>query len=241
MKEHKKQEDATPWKIATGIFAALFLATLFIFSTNEETVQQQAQQESAAVDMKIFANDIVKGPVTAPVTIIVYSDPSCPYCAAAAGGSEMVAYMQSRSAGYEAAVPGIIKNYVDKGKVRIVFRYYLGHGRGAEAMNIMLCANEQGKFWEVHDLFFNNQNLMNNGNAADVEGLKKLATDNGIDSGKLEACLSSNKYDAKLQNDMQLGKASGVSGTPAFAVNGKLVVGAQPFSALKAVIDAELS
>ena len=77
--------------------------------------------------------------------------------------------------------------------------------------------------------------------AGDTAGLKKLAVDAGVDSAKLESCLSSGKYDAKLQSDMAEGRSAGVSGTPAFIINGQMVVGAQSYTDMKQVIDAALA
>lgn len=233
-------EDKTlPWKISTGVFALLFLATLLNTGLfGDGTATGNAVQEQTKADMTVYNDDVVKGSANAPVTVILYSDPSCPYCAAAAGGTEMVTYMKQRSSGYEAAVPGILKNYVDSGKVRFVFRYYPGHGKGVEAMKMMLCAEEQGKFWELHDEFFNNQALME---AGDNAALAKLAIGILTDDEAFDACWKSNKYDAKMTTDSQRGIDAGVQGTPAFYVNGMEVSGAQPYSALKSVIDAELA
>jgi protein-disulfide isomerase len=246
-KAHSKKsaEDATPWKVATGVFALLFIVAILntpLFSnTATQATQQMQQQGQTTADMKLYADDVIKGDANAKVTVILYSDPSCPFCAAAAGGSEMVAYMKSRSSDYEAAVPGIIKNYVDTGKVKLVFRFFPGHGNGEEAMKIMLCANEQEKFWQVHDAFFNAQTKLMNSGSVDVAGLKKLAVDNGVDSAKLETCLASKKYDSKLATDTQRGQAMQVQGTPGFFVNGVIVSGAQPYSALEQVINAALA
>ena len=215
------------WKIGFGV---LILAAIVLLING-------LGKTAAEIDMTVLADDIVKGSPNAKVTIIEYSDPSCPFCAAAAGGTEMAAYMRSRGGAYEPALPGIFKNYVDTGKARFVFRYYPGHGRGQDAMKILLCANEENKFWEVHDVFFNNQKLMEARNTA---RLKKLAADNGVDSGKLEACLAANKYDAKLAKDTQLGQAAGVGGTPSFAINGQLVEGAVSFGTIQVIIEKAL-
>ncbi len=103
------------------------------------------------------ASDPIKGDKNAKVNIVVFSDPSCPFCAAAAGAPTMVKYMQSRSPSWQPPVPGIMKEYVDTGKVKIAFKYFPGHGLGKTAMKALWCANEQGKFWELHDLVFANQ------------------------------------------------------------------------------------
>ncbi len=117
----------------------------------------KANQGTAKAGPTLAADDPVKGNKDAGVTIIVFSDPSCPFCAAAAGAPEMVSYMQSRSPSWQPPVPGIMEEYVDTGKVKIVFKYFPGHGSGKTAMKALWCANEQGKFWELHDLVFANQ------------------------------------------------------------------------------------
>ena len=212
---------------------------------------------TSGTPLKLLADDIVKGNKNAPLTIFVYSDPSCPYCAAAAGNPTYGAYMKSRDPTWEAPIPGIIKNYVDTGKVKLVFRFFPGHGLGEESMKYMLCANEQGKFWELHDIVFNAQDdlnpLVQEGDMVKVNAkLDELAKSANIDTAKVAACLASNKYASKLTNDMTSGKnaklydisdktITGISGTPAFVINDKLVSGAVSFTVMKSIIDSELA
>ena len=99
-------------------------------------------------------------------------------------------------------------------------------------MKILYCANEQGKFWELHRAISENQSVV-----VDAAKVKGLATGVGADIAKINSCLDSKKYDSKIQSDTSIGTKSGVNGTPAFFVNGTLVSGAQPFSAFKTVID----
>jgi len=189
------------------------------------------------IQVQLAADDPVMGQTNAPVTIVAFSDFSCPYCAAASGDSpELVATMKSRSPSWTPPVPGIIDDYVKTGKAKLVFKYFPGHGTGQEAMKLAWCANEQGKFWDVHNLFFANQNQITN-----VTKLKELVAQTGTDMTALETCYASGKYDSKLNSDIAAGQAAGVSGTPTFIVNGKAVVGAVPFSDIKQVIDAELA
>lgn len=219
------------------------LSNLAGMVTKQPTTQQGSTQptqptQPTIADVKV-GDAPVKGPENAKVTIVVFSDPSCPFCAAAAGASKYTAMMQQRSPGWEAPVPNIIKNYVDTGKARIAFKYFPGHGKGEYAMKLMWCANEQGKFWQIHDLMFNNQDQMESGDTGTMNANAKNVA--GINGNKLDACLNSGKYDSKLSSDTKEGEAAGVSGTPAFFINGKLIEGAQPYSAFKTVIDQALN
>ncbi len=235
------------WKITTVVLAIIVIALLIQNAkykgatqgtdvTSDQTPDTEDVGET--IEMTLYDDDVVIGSEDAKVTIIIYSDPSCPFCAAAAGGSEMVAYMKQRSPTYEAAVPGIMENYVDTGKVKLVFRYFPGHGKGIEAMKMLLCANEQDTFWELHDIFFDNQKLMESG---DTEGLAALAEGIVPDMDAFETCRLSDTYTSKLTTDYQRGVADGVQGTPAFLINGQMVVGAQPYATIAAAIDAALA
>ncbi len=202
-------------------------------------VNEAGQEDSSgkSPDLVEVGNAPIKGVGDAPVTIIEFSDLSCPYCAAAAGkNQDAIDYLKSKDASWEAPLPRIFEDYVETGKVRFAFKYFPGHGTGENAMKLALCADEQGRFWEVHDVFFENQNLVE-----DAGALKELAAGIGVDREELEACYESGKYDSRLVSDGNEGRAAGVSGTPTFFINGKVVSGAQSFSVFKQMIEAELS
>ncbi len=203
-------------------------------SVNEAHLPPAAETSVPALEV---GDAPVKGNDDAPITIVEFSDFSCPFCGAASGKTESaVEYMKSRDSSWEAPIPKIIEEYVDTGKARLVFKYFPGHGAGEDAMKVAWCADEQGKFWEVHDVFFENQNLIE-----DAEKLKELAVEAGVDRAKLEECYESGRYDGGLASDTNEGRAAGVSGTPTFFINGKVVSGAQSFSVFRQMIEAELS
>jgi len=160
------------------------------------------------------------GSPDAPVTIIEFSDFQCPFCARFSLDT----------------LPQLKENYISKGKVRMVFRDFpLGfHAQALPAAEAAECADEQGKFWEMHDKIFQNQGSLG------TSSYKQWAKDLGLDSAKFDACLDSGKYANEVNKDLQDGQSAGVSGTPTFFINGKEVVGAQPFSVFQQVIDAEL-
>jgi protein-disulfide isomerase len=178
-------------------------------------------------DDLIQSDDPVMGSDNAPVTIVEFSDFQCPYC---------------RS--FWSDTYGQIKSqYIDTGKVRLVFRDYplSFHDAAKPSALAANCAFEQGKFWEYHDTMFAEQAKQGQGTVAyGAPELKKWAAQIGLDSAKFDSCLDSAKYNDEIDQDMTDGAKYGVSGTPSFFINGKLMVGAQPLAAFKAAIDAAL-
>ena len=165
----------------------------------------------------VEAKGPARGPPSAPVTLVEFSDFQCPFCGKAHDTVEQV--MQTYA-----------------GKVKLVFRHFpLDFHKNAEkAAEASMCANEQGKFWEYHDVLFKNQQTL------EVPQLKDHAKDVGLDTASFSACLDSGKYKKAIDEDMAAGQRVGVTGTPAFFVNGVMINGAQPFDEFKKVIDQEL-
>jgi protein-disulfide isomerase len=159
----------------------------------------------------------VKGPAGAKVTVVAFSDFQCPFC--------------SR------AVP-VMKQIEDeyKGKVKIAFKQLPlpFHDKAHLAAEAALAANEQGKFWQMHDKLFANQQALDRAN------LEKYAEELGLNMTKFKAALDSGKFKDKVDADAKEGAAVGATGTPTFFINGTKVVGAQPFEQFKTVIDTEL-
>ena len=158
------------------------------------------------------------GPTDAKVTVVEFSDFQCPFC----------------SRFFTQTYPQIKQQY--EGKVHFVFRDFplSGHENAQKAAEAAGCANEQGKFWEYHDMLFSNQQ------ALDVASLKNYAGQLGLDTAAFNQCLDSGTRAQETQKDYQDGISYGVTGTPAFFVNGLLVIGAQPFANFQAAIDAAL-
>jgi protein-disulfide isomerase len=159
----------------------------------------------------------VLGPKNAPVTIVAFSDFQCPFC------GRVIPTLKEIEKTYE-------------GKVKVIFKNQPlpFHNNARPAAMAAMAANEQGKFWEMHDkLFANQQNL-------DRASLEKYASELQLDMGKFKAALDSNKFDAYITADANEGARVGANGTPTFFINGRQVVGAQPVEAFKTVIDDEL-
>lgn len=102
------------------------------------------------------------------------------------------------------------------------------------------CAADQGRFWEYHDLLYARQKGENQG-AFSKENLKGFAVELGLDADAFAACLDSGKYTSRVRADTAFAQSLGISGTPAFLVNGRPMMGAQPFETFRTLIEAELS
>jgi protein-disulfide isomerase len=158
-----------------------------------------------------------KGPADAKVNIVTFSDFQCPFC--------------SR------VVPTLAQIEKEYGKkVRVFFRHnpLPFHQDAPLASEAAIAAEQQGKFWEMHDkLFANQQNLKR-------PDLEKYAQELGLDLGKFKAALDSGAGKARIQADMALAKQVGANGTPNFYIDGRNLVGAQPFEKFKEIIDDEI-
>jgi len=164
------------------------------------------------------AADPVRGVASAPVTIIEFSDYQCPFCARVNPALEQVR-----------------KTYGDK--VKIVFKDFPlpNHPQAPKAAEAAHCAGEQGKYWEMHDHLFANQRALN------VPELKQHAATLGLDAAKFNQCLDSGKHAGLVAAGTAQGERMGVNSTPTLYINGRPLIGAQPFEAFKQIIDEELS
>jgi len=225
------------WKYSTFILVAILVVGAFVFFTNSDsTGTGNVVRNGDTVSIEIGDAPVI-GSESAPVTIIEFSDFSCPYCAAASGDNEQyVNSLKSRNPSWEPAVTNIMKDYVETGKVKFVAKYSYGHSGGHPAQLVAWCLNEQDLYWEFSPLAFANQN-----DVEDLAKMKALAQGLGADMTKLQSCLDSGKYEDQFDKEQAEGQAAGVQGTPAFFVNGKLIEGAQPYSVFKQAIDAELA
>ncbi len=160
-----------------------------------------------------------RGPADAPVTIIEFSDFQCPYCAQA---------------------HGTIQKIVDKygAKIRLVFRQFPLtniHHNAQEAAEASLCAADQGKFWEMYDALFADQSKLAG------PQLKETAKTLGLDEQAFDSCLDSHKFATEVTADVSDGVVAGVSGTPAFFINGRPLNGAVDYDTVAKIVDEELA
>jgi protein-disulfide isomerase/autonomous glycyl radical cofactor GrcA len=191
------------------------------------SVQKVVEELRTAANLKIdlpaprvevAATGPARGPANAKVTIVEFSDFQCPYCSQAFG-----------------TIEELMQQYA--GKVKLVFRQFPLpiHPQAEKAAEASLCAADQGKFWEFHDLLFKNQRKL------DLADLKAHAASAGLDATKFAQCLDSGEKKKLVDQDLEAGQAAGVNGTPAFFINGVFLNGALPLEEFKKVIDPELA
>lgn len=167
------------------------------------------------------------GDANAPVTIVEFSDFQCPYC------SRFVTNTLSL----------IEENYIKTGKVRLVYRDFPLdiHPQSTLAAESAECANEQGKFREMHDMLFSEQSQWS-GNPDAEKLMKDYAKKIGLDTKKFNTCVSNQTYASEIRKDLVDGATVGVNGTPGFFINGKELSGAMPYELVfKPILEAELA
>jgi len=166
------------------------------------------------------------GDPNAPVKIIEYADFQCPYC---------LHYWTETE-------PQIIQNYVATGKVYYEYRSVGGFigPESADAANAAYCAADQNKFWEYHDILFANWTGENAGDFT-PDKLRQYAQAINLNLDQFNTCINTGAHTNEVDQDVTDAKAAGVTGTPAFVINGKLIEGAQPYSVFQQTIDAALN
>ncbi|HEY5731839.1 MAG TPA: thioredoxin domain-containing protein [Anaerolineales bacterium] len=187
---------------------ALLLVIAFIwpqFTTIDDIIVPEGLADLPVRD------GVSMGDPNAPVVIELFEDFQCSAC-------QLLT---------ESIEPLIIQYLVETGKARLVFRHYPfldgeGAGNGGEsdqAANASMCANEQGKFWEMQAVIYANWNGSNQGNFNNRR-LTAMAETIDLDMNAFDACFGDNKYQADIQADFAYGQELGVSGTPSAFVNG---------------------
>jgi protein-disulfide isomerase len=170
-------------------------------------------------------DDPVLGSPDAPVTMIEYSEYLCPYC------QRFVLE----------TMPRIEEEYIETGKVKLVFRDFPVHGQPAVSIAMVAeCAADQGKFWEMHVLLFERAEEWSESEDI-LATFQGYAEELGMDQDELLNCLELGTTFERIQEDYNLAVQDGVGGTPTFLINGTLLVGAQPFEEFRRVIEEELA
>ena len=213
----------------TFIIPAILALAITTTATTATTGTTGAAAQAPAITAKSFlesqrteiatAGYPTRGPLMAPVTIVEFSDFECPFCG-----------------GLFPTLKAVEKNY--PGQVRIVYRQFplrKIHPRAQKAAEASLCANEQGRFWEMHDSLFGNQEDLG------VDALKARAVELNLDTAAFNACLDSGKEVAAIDKDIAEGMKAGVTGTPIMFINGRMMLGNQPYAKIRDIIEDELA
>ena len=220
--------------ILISVTLAISILTMFMtFGLRSEisAINGGVSSDSGTASL-ITPNDPFIGPDNAKNVIIEFSDFECPYCGAASGThAALIDQFKRSDPTWEAPVPKL-EELAKQGKIKFVFKNFpLNiHKNAQKAAEASECANEQKKFWEYHNKMFENQE------ALDVPSLKQYAKDLGLNTNKFNDCLDTGKMAAEVKNDLNAGVKAGISGTPAFLVNGQLIKGAQSFSTFESML-----
>jgi len=185
-------------------------------------VQNQNQNQN---QVNIRADAPATGNKNAKVAVVEFSDFQCPFCESFASG----------------AFKEIKNKYIDTGKILFIFRHFpltSLHKNAQKAAEAAECANKQGKFFQYHDLLFGKGGA--DGAGLDTISLKQYAKDLGLNQAQFDNCLDSGAAASAIAKDISDGATAGVSGTPTLFVNGKKIVGAQPFNVFEQAIEEAL-
>jgi protein-disulfide isomerase len=224
--------------IGAGIAVISILAAFFAMDTLvdsqqplvlEEVRDRDDEAESFSGTTLTANGSPYLGDENAPITLVEFGDYQCFFC----------------NKFFHDTENGILENYVKTGKVKIIFKDYtiIGPDSITAALGAH-CAGDQGKFWEFHDILYNNWNGENNGWASS-ENVKGFATELNLDVDKFTTCLDDKRHQAKIVASGTDAQKLGLTGTPAFFIinsNNQVtpIQGAQPYEVFERLFDAAL-
>lgn len=191
----------------------------------------QTKTSGSKIDLSLFSAKATTllGSPSATVTLIEFGDYQCFYC------NKFFHNIES----------GIVKNYVDTGKVKMIFKDFTIIGEDStSAAHASHCANEKGKFWEYHDTLYNHWTGENNGWAS-FGNLVEFAKQTGLDEEGFRECMLEGRYDSVIEENNSHARTLGITGTPAFFVIGSnnlvtKISGAQPYEVFEKIFESEL-
>ena len=223
--------------IGAGITAVVIVAAFFAFSSMSQPEMELRpaeipKPEQEAITLSIFTDNgsPLLGNPNAPITIVEFGDYQCHFC----------------NVFFHSTEGDILKNYVETGKVKMIFKDYTIIGPDSvNAAHGAHCANDQGLFWEYHDVLYNNWDGENNGWASS-ENLLGFATDIGLDIDKWSQCMVDKNHQQKIVSSNNDARTLGLTGTPAFFIIGPdnqvtKIGGAQPYDVFEEIFESELS
>ncbi len=223
--------------IGAGIAAVAIFVTFLAFDNiadEKELVLEQSediQPDPQRIGLEVFTENgsPYLGDPNAPITLIEFGDYQCHFCNVYFHNTE-----------HE-----ILSNYVETGKVKIIFKDYTIIGPDSvTAAHASHCADDQGKFWEYHNILYNNWTGENNGWAS-YENLFVFAQDVGLSIDEFTECMLNEIHDSVITQSNSDARILELTGTPSFFVIGKdnvvtKIHGAQPYENFKGIFDSEL-
>ncbi len=241
--------DTIKWISLSIVAAAVIISSSIIYSgsrapsggivNNGNTNQPGGQQQPTGPVKVAMDDDPILGSANAPVTLIEFSDYECPFC----------------KRHFEQVYPDIKKDYIDTGKVKLVFRDYIAvqahNPLATTEAEAAQCVKDQGgdvAYYKFHDAVYSK--TTSNGSGLLLSDLPVLAGQAGVNVATFNSCLSSRKFKAEVEKDEADAVKAGVSGTPSFfvgkstannVIDGTIIVGAQPYAAFQSAIDAALN
>ena len=214
------------WRIGIIILAVLLMIGLFSNGFDFKTSEKKEEPHSLpGATLQVTSADPLLGDENAEITMVEFGDFQCPFC---------------KKVHDEALAEFRNSNYFKNGEVNLVYKHLplRGHAFAQKAAEASECANRQDKFWEYHDVIFENQQ------ALDIPDLKQYAVQIDLDTNEFNKCLDEGEASAKVLSDLNEAIDSGARGTPYFVIinneNGQrgTVTGAQPWVNFKTAIDS---
>lgn len=214
--------------IIGGVVVAVIIGIIASYSTSSTSETVNLDMDRTHGTISTAMGSPVLGDSSAPITIVEFGDYQCHQC-----------YNW-----FHNTKPAITENYIETGKANLVFVDLAFLGRHSPiAAQASYCAEDQGKYWEYHNLLYNSQESQIDGGWANPERLKAFAFNLDLDIELFESCLDSEKYSQRVQYNIQQAKDHGARGTPTFFIVGpdgqqQKLVGAQPYSVFKQLMDS---
>lgn len=217
--------------IGVIVIFALFLTTgIGSFNSAGNNIKTQ-NNDNGKFQMRLLSDNAspILGSKDAPITMVEFGDYQCFYC----------------NKFYHTAEPDIMKNYVDTGKVKLIFKDLTIIGQDSvNAANAAHCAQEKGKFWEYHDMLYNNWSGENTGWASS-KNLLAFATQMNITNSDFNSCMSDARYISVVKGSYSDAQTLGLTGTPDFFIiapdnSVTKIVGAQPYDVFDEIFKSKL-
>lgn len=214
--------------IIGGIVGVALIAAVILILVNRDDEESGSNLPAVtalnAPEITAPRDGLTLGDPNAPVTIVEYGDYQCPYCAISNG---------------EFFQP-LLNEYINAGQVKFTYvpMSFLGD-ESKEAVEAALCANDQGKFWEMHETIYLNHNGENQG-AYSRSRLNTMAENIGLDMDQFKSCMDSNQHEGEVENYANTATQAGITSTPTFVINNGEPQGWASWENMKAQIDAAL-